>query len=75
MAACLLTVDTAANANRLVTVDTAANRLGLSPHTIRKMLSVGELTRVYPTKKRGAVRVLEAEIDELITRGKVSLSA
>jgi len=58
----------------LLKVDIAASRLGLSPYTIRKMLSQGELTRVYPTKKRGAVRILESEVDELIARGKVSLS-
>lgn len=53
---------------RCITVFEAANRLGLAVATVRKMLG-GELRRVYPTKRRGAVRVLEDDVEALITQG------
>lgn len=50
---------------RLITVADAAERLSLSDSTIRKMLFRGELDRVYPTQRRGCVRLLEHQVDAL----------
>lgn len=59
---------------RCITVFQAADRLGLAVATIRRMLTTGELTRIYPTRKRGAVRIREDEIEALIAREGLSSS-
>ena len=56
---------------RLLSVFQAAKKLALAPATIRRMLWKGELSRIYPTARRGCVRVLEEEVENLITKGKV----
>ncbi len=59
---------------RLLTVFECADRLSLAPATIRKMLNRGELTAIYPTQRRGAVRIREDEIKALIAREGLSSS-
>ncbi len=53
--------------SRLIRVDEAADRLGLSPVTVRRMLSTGELPCVRPRPR--AVRVREEDLLALMRIG------
>jgi excisionase family DNA binding protein len=55
---------------KLLRIDEAADRLGLKTSTVRKLIYLGQIPAVRPTKR--AVRVREDVIDALATRGYVA---
>ena len=52
---------------RLLRVEEAAHRLGLKTSTARKLIHLGQIPAVRPTKR--AVRVREEDVDALIRVG------
>jgi len=52
---------------RLLRIEEAAHRLGLQPGTVRKLIYLGQIPAIHPTKR--AVRVREEDIEALIRVG------
>ena len=52
---------------RLLRIKEAAHRLGLRPSTVRKLIHLGQIPAVQPTKR--AVRVREEDVEALIRVG------
>jgi excisionase family DNA binding protein len=52
---------------KLLRVEEAAERLGLRPSTVRKLIYLGDLPAVRPTRR--AVRLREEDIEALIKVG------
>ena len=52
---------------RLLRIEEAAHRLGLQPSTVRKLIYLGQIPAVRPTKR--AVRVREEDVEALIRVG------
>ncbi len=48
---------------RLLRIEEAAERLGLRPSTVRKLIYLGQIPAVHPTKR--AVRVREEDVEAL----------
>lgn len=59
-----LAKQTAAASARFLSVDHAANYTGLSPKSVRRLLSSGKLTPLRPV--RGAIRIDRRELDALV---------
>jgi excisionase family DNA binding protein len=53
---------------RLLRIEEVAHQLGLQPSTVRKLIYLGEIPAVHPTKR--AVRVREADVEALIRVGR-----
>lgn len=52
---------------RLLRIEEAAQQLGLKPSTVRKLIYLGQIPAVHPTKR--AVRVREEDVEALIRVG------
>lgn len=52
---------------RLLRIEEVAHRLGLKPSTVRKLIYLGQIPAVRPTKR--AVRVREEDVEALIRVG------
>ena len=48
---------------RLLRIEEVAERLGLKPSTVRKLIYLGQIPAVHPTKR--AVRVREEDVEAL----------
>ncbi len=59
--------------SQLLSVGECAKKLSLSEVAVRRLLRGGHLTKIYPTPKRGCIRIVEEEVEILIQQNRESL--